>query len=687
MINKGEPINPKKLENLIVSKFNSIFTTLSRLIPIGFNSLYNVIEEKTFSIRPKVINPIYSTRSGSDENAISADITQPNIGSSYLGTPWTASLGQRFGVDQYTNINKGSTQEPYDKIVPKVPYNPTTDLFGGVPLRGNAPLLHRGFVGLSNWFEDSNIRAYVDESGGTFTLKAKQLSMLYPYREIITSDDYDEYVYKKGIALSQPIANINKSVNCSGLSEGDYLAFITGTGTYSNNTFTQDDLDIRFKDIDSLSTDYGITWSGDPSFSSYGTAHRYERPLFVVYSNGTGIETSSVTAWEEVIGTNTNSDPKYSKLYQQCTSTDTTTTLQTLDSDRRMIPAYHYFNNNNDKLISNITYSGIIKDIPGAGGNKVTIDAPIWSASSPLLNISVAQCELTNGTRSLWIRDLNLSGDDIYYQNGSPSDPYQQRGLYIWLVANIKDASKGTFGTSISDIPGYSLDTKVVLHSSPTWSSDNHNNSGTTRSTTFWYTSDDVYRCRIGWIPTDPNRTAIPTKIVDGKHMFPTVNRFTGGANNSLKNLTLGTGGTDGTYQPVSLNQCRILPIWGNNGLGSTTTCTSVACTSINMELHNISGTRTTGTSWVGVTTDTISTAAGIDVQTTGAVDQLSGSPWLGASVSGTDSYIYRDTFDMSVGTNDTIYYTGTGADGGSYWNGTLKMALVRGFYLPYSWQ
>ncbi len=689
-INKGEPINPKKLENIIIEKFDSIFTSLTGLIPIGFNSLYNITAAKTFNLRPKVINPIYSTRSGSDVNAINADTTQPNIGAAFLGTPWTLTLGYSFGLGSYANINKGLTSEPYAKISPKVPFNPATDLYGGVPLRGNAPLLFRGYVGLSNWFEDANIRASIDQSGGTLSIKAKQLSMFYPYRESDSQDDYAETAYKQGIALSKPISDINLLVDSTGLTEGDYLVYITGTGSTDNITFTQSDLAVRFKDATDLSTDYGITWSGEEAGSANLSYHRYERPLFLVHSNGTGIESSNVTAWEEVVGTNTNADPKYTKQYQQCTSTDTSTTLQTLDNDRRMIPAYHYFNNNSNQLIDTVCYNGIAKDILGAGGNKVIINAPVWASNDPQMDIYVDQCELTNGTSSLWVKNLSLGADDIFYSNGSPLDPYQKRGLYIWLLAKVKDAKYAASGTNISNVEGYSLDYKIALHSSPTWNPDSiGNNSGSHQQTGFWYTTEDPYRCRIGWIPTDPNNTAITTKIVDGHHTFPSVNRFTGGANNALPNLSVGTGTTTaGLFEPVSLNTCKTLPIWGNNGLAAITTSTAVACTSIDLELYNVSGTSTTGTNWVGVTTDTIATAAGIDIQTTGSLDQLSGSPWLGVDHStGTKAHLYSTQHTLSIGTNDNLYYAGTGADGGAYWSKTFKMALVKGFFLPYSYE
>lgn len=683
---KGDPINPKKLESTIINKFDSIGTAVQNLIPIGFNELYNVVSSKIFNIRPKVDNPIYSTRSGSNLNAIEADTTQPNIGAVFLNTPWTQELASSFGVNSYANINRGSLTEPYLKITPKVPYNPASDLFGGVPLRGNNPFLFRGFVGLSNWFEDSNIRFYVDETGGTMTLKAKQLSLYSPYTEL--ADESEEYIYEEGIRLSKPINNFTKVVDCSGLAEGDYLVYAEGTSAYDSIDIALNDVSIGFKSVNDLETDYGVRWTGNFDGSSIGTSLRYERPLAVAYSNGTGVEVSQVTAWEESIGTALNADPAYTKQYQQCTSTDTTVSLNTVTNDRRLIPAYYYFNLDNDNLVNTVTYNGLVRDIPGAGGNKVTIEAPEWNDGSPNLSVHVDQCELTNGLGdSLWIRDLDLGPDDIIFVNGDVGDPFQNRGLYLWLVANIRDSS--ITGTSHQGVNGYSLQYGIWAHSSPTWDAI-ENNSGVSRNI-LWYAKDDTFRCRIGWVSSDENFANIPVTIVDGHHIYKNVNRFWADSNAPLKHLTLGTSSTtnvtnDPAWTSVSLNQCKVLPVWNNNGLGATTTSTSVTCTSIDIELWNVSGTRTTGTSWVGVTTDTMSTAAGVDINAATDISDIPAAKTIIVDATN-EAYIYNKNDSITVGTGDTIYWSALGADGGSFWDGQLKMAIVKGFYLPFSYE
>lgn len=688
MINKGDPINPKQLEDIITSNFSTIFESVTNLIPIGFNSLYNVTGSKTFSIRPKVINPVYSTRSGSDISSLTEDTTQSNIGAAYLGTPWTVNLGSAFGLTNYQLNNLGTIQEPYDKIAPIAVYNPATDIYGGVPLRGNMPLIFRGTLGLSNWFEDQNIRSFVSESGDSLTVKAKQVSLYCPYQEAY--DTPVDYMYKEGFRLAKPVADIDISVDTTSLAEGDYLAYLLGTSGTTSIDLDPSDISLEFVEASSLdlSIDYGVAWSGKGA-GAYPDGHLvYERPLFIVHSNGTGIETSNVTAWEEIVETNTNSNYKYSKLYQQCSSVDTTINLATSDIDRRMIPAYHYFNNNNDKLISCVSYNGIVRDIPGAGGNKVTLDAGVWDASSIQLSGYIDQCEVTDGTTSLWVKNLPISSENIIYVNGDSLDPYQKRGLYVWLTVSPEhNPEKSISGTSTLVDEGYHFDYRVVLHSSPTWESDpTTNNSGVSKGTysSSWWKKSNAYRCRIGWIPTATGiNITKPIKITDGHHVYSSLDKY----DLYLYNYTIGSGGNHPTYEPCSLNQCKVLPVWGNNGLGTITTSTSVACTSIDLELYNYSGTGVTGTSWVGVTTDTISTAAGVDVKTTGALSPNSGNAWLSTNIGGTETYMYRSSHTLSIGTNDTLYYTGTGADGGAYWNQTYKMALVKGFYLPYSWR
>lgn len=693
-IKKGNPINPKELEGIIIDKLESINTAVRNLIPIGFNELYNIVASKIFNIRPKVDNPIYSTRSGSNLNAIEADTTQPNIGASFLGTPWTQELAQNFGVTTYANINRGSLTEPYLKIAPKAPYNPTSDLFGGVPLRGNSPLIHRGFVGLSNWFDDRNIRLYVDETGGTLSIKANQLSLFSPYSESI--DEADEYIYKEGFRLTQPISNIDLQVNCSGLAEGDYLVYAEGTGAYEDISLSPGDLNIGFKAVDNLQTDYSVRWTGNytgtPMFgSSIGTGLRYERPLGVIYSNGTNVEVSQVTAWEETISTAVNADPVYTKQYQQCTSTDTTVTLNTVNNDRRIIPAYYYFNLDNDNLVNTVTYNGIIRDIPGAGGNQISIEASEWSATSPSIEGYITQCELTNGLGdSLWVKNYPITSEEVIYTNGDAGDPYQGRGLYLWLVARVRDSR--TAGTNEGDIQGNSIQLGVWLHSSPAWDVI-ENNSGVSRSTSsvLWWARDSVYRCRIGWISTDTSNAKIPVSIVDGHHTFKTVNRLSAITNAPLEHLTIGTSSTTSTsatpnYTAVSLNQCKVLPVWNNNGLGATTTSTSVTCTEIDLELWNVSGTRSTGTSWVSVVTDTMATAAGQDINLVTDIGDIPSHKGIVVNANN-EGFIYNKNETITVGTNDTLYWSALGADGGAFWDGQLKMAIVKGFYLPFSYK
>lgn len=681
-IDKGQPLNPKLLNDLIHTKYRAVLDTLKTVIPLGFNSLYNIIGNKTFNVRPKVINPYYTTQSGSDITPLDADKSQANIGAAYLGTPWTYQLGSDFGITNYSTSNIGDSNQPFIHYNPTVKINPASDLVGGIPYIGNSPFIFRNHLLMSNWFEDANIRAYTDPKGENIVVKAQSLSMYCPYIESSIEDGYSGG-YGTGIKVSDPIYRFSGTIAGTNLAAGDYLVYALGTGTNGKSINMGSNLYITPTVGGNTQYSYGVTHINQVNNHNDITAPTiYERPLFVVYSNGTAVKVSSQTAWNEADTTYLNTNKSYGKLYQQSTTDNTARLVRTSINDRRMVPAYQYYNLNNSSLIDKVSYQGIVRDVPGAGGNQVNISVSFDTNSKITLSGSIGQCELSNGTSSIWVKNLNVA--NITYNNGSIVG--NSNGYYLWLIANVIDKDVASGSTAANSPTGSILHVQIQALPNATWNNYGFLQ-GPTKSTagSERVFKSDSFRCRIGWVPglsSNAKNYDISTLLIkDGYHNYPTVSRYS----TNLQNITIGTGVTNlGQYQRISYSNLWSLPVLINS-TSARLSATSTPATSIDLELWNISGTDVTGTNWVSVTTDSIATAANSKPLASTAANIRTNAAFLAGPSTGTSNFILRTATSLSVGTNDNIYYAAQGPDGGSYWNKSYKMALVKGFHLPYS--
>lgn len=665
-VSPGNPINPNSLVDLVKTKYQTILSKLTTLIPLGFNSEYTIVGTKIFNIRPKVINPYYSSRSGSDINNLTADTTQPNIGVAFLGTPWTHQLSKDFGLDNYAISSLGDTSQPFIKLQPTLKINPVSDLVGGIPYLGNSPFINRGHLAFSNSFEDANIRGYTTPSGDNLVVKAQSLGLAYTYVDSFGLEDKISNGYGTGIKYSNPLYNFSGTVVGTNLTAGDYVVMVTGTSTRNKSIVGSSIFLVPTSD---LYYSYGAnSYNLIPTHGIGATNIVYERPLFSVYSNGTSLEVSSQTAWNETISTGLNTPHQYGKVYQQATSENTAQLVSSRTDDRRLIPTYYYYNLNNSTYVDLVGYQGLIKDAPGAGANQVYLTTQTIGGSSVVKGV-IEQCEITNGTNSIWVKNINV--EDILNIQGTGYNT-TGTGSYIWLVGDVIERSTPTGSTYSQSDKGNILHLAIYRDQFSKWSQV-QKQSGNILSVSNRILKEDTYRCRLGWIPRDGSDSQVIT-INNEKHYYPNINRFS----TTLNELTLGTGQTtSGLYNKVTYNTCKVLPFVGTN----------LPITSLDLEMWNISGTSVTGTTWVAATTNTIATAVNTDISLVQAIGTKGNAAFLGSPGSGTSNYIFSSNHTLPIGTNDSLYYAGTGADGGSYWNKSFKMALVKGFTLPYSFE
>jgi len=674
MINKGDPISPKNLVSLITTRFNTILSSVVNYIPLGFNELYSIVGTKSFSIRPKVSNPVYSARSGSVQYEYLADTNQPNIGVSYYGTPWTQELANNFGISNNFDYNLGSRKESFVKYTNKLPINPATDIVGGVPLRGNSPFIFNGFLGMSNNFEDQNIRLYIDTEGTSINVKAKQVSVLsrgtnYSITTDLLSSESDRYNLET-ITLNDIDLSINKSVSL--ISNNDYIVSVIHVPSTGSSA-----LDLQLISEFEKEDYYPVI-----THSSY-TIDRYTRPLFLTHYNSNGVfEVGNIDAWGEQ-ESGTNGDSKFTKIYQESSGDDTTLSIQTIDEDRRVVPAWYYLDNDNSFIVEKTNYSGLIRHIPGAGASKVSIkrlsngNSNSYTEDDNFIEISIGTIELTDGINSLWLNDIKVSvTQETIHSSRTPYGCATNRGLYLWLVADTSSIHNSYSSKNIR--------LKLIPSPFPVWDDGLDGNLGVSsaiyRSGSALYDiSDYTYRCRLGFLPTYRDTstymtigTAEPFESYDGEYYFPNNTWYS-----SKGIMCLASGSTSAILDQTTIYN---LPQYGITGTSTTNNSgTGLACTYILNQIVNTTGT---------VVGDAIATGTG--GQYAYLYTNIDTDYRLGLSVFNKEGKLTTTVSNFKVALLDNrtnLYYTGTGADGGSGWDYRLKSSWLKGFYLPCDWR
>jgi hypothetical protein len=671
MINKGDPINPKNLTDLITGKFSQILSSITTFIPLGFNSLYQTTGTKSFLIRPKVENPVYDTRSGSIQYDYLADENQGKIGAAYYGTPWTQQLAINFGISNNFDYSLGSQKEPFIKYSNKLLVNPVTDILGGVPFRGNSPFINNGYLGMSNSFEDKNIRLYVDTEGTNLNIKASQISVMsrgtsYTVEANQYDADYDVLASESDRFNLETITlnNIDLTLDSSALSFPDkdytvYLEYDPSVGSSSLNV----------TDTSNLVKGSSYPIINDPS-TWINT--KYYRPLFLIRSDeNSRFTTSTINAWEET-ESGTNGNNIYTKLYQQSSSPDTTETISTIDIDRRAVPAWFYLDNDNNFCVSKTNYSGLIRHIPGAGASKVIIKRLEYPVTNDVtgnnevpVQIKVGSCELTDGTTSLWVKDIDISSTNYVLTYNTSGIPYK-KGYYLWLLANPK--SIGDSGTSSNT----NLSLKVLASESPTWESINGNYGAKTYGTDIH--NGYTHRCRIGYLPPFyrtgyTTGSSEPFVAYDGEYFFPNLSWYSAVTN---QHNTIATGSRNVSYDVLDFNTFKSIPQYGISEAG---TCgTSLTCKEL--LVMNVLSTGTKVTSGTGI-------AAGVipGVYSLPIVARLGIRTDAGKKT----TLIQHERIPLME--NDILKYTGTGYDGGSTVNYRWVSSWLKGFYLPFDYR
>jgi len=671
MFKKGQDINPKELETLIHTKFKDLISLISKYIPLGFNETFSITGYKTFLTRPKVTNPTYSTVS-------KGDTIQPAIGAAFLGTPYTLELGQNLGLANYQTFNFGSKDEPFFRANNNFLYNPNSDLVGGVPIKGNSPLLFNGFVGFNNFFEDSNIRTYSNEDGTELTIKAKRISLMIRPQNLndftVTNDSIKNYTDRFNMELkSFNDINITMNVNTP-------FAPTVSNGYYPANTTGDQAIWLVFDPSKSSVEAIRVPWNfdyvkvlgvinnpynqGGNSFLADYPSYKYVRCVACVHVNdySNTFDVSRTLAWGET-ATGSNGNYGYTELYQQDSSPDTTIRLTTQTNDRRIKPAFYYLDQKNDVLINKTFYNGITRNLPGAGASKVFVQWKQEDGFARDLSIKVGSCELTNGTQSIWLKDISFPSlrlettANLEYDGGGASFPSSNTGFYIWLTANPK---------SILDTSVYAgnnnLRIKLVASQSATWDASN-GNSGVSP---IWKlpNAQYAYRARIAWVPDLGNNWGYT--MINGKYTF---NQFPTYISWNQNGDVIGTGNTTGgTYTALNLTNVNI-PRCSIGG-------TRFEASQLGVRLVIDDTTANTTSEYVALTTTTLNSVASFG--TLGKPSSFLNERQMKITKTSGTSIKYSNFNDtiLPIMPTDTVYYAGTNLQGTSG-------AYVNSFYLP----
>lgn len=532
---KGKPLDPLELESDIFLLLRLLRDKIKSLIPIGGGIVFTFLNNKIFNLRPQVLNSTYSS-------ITKGNTKQTEIFTQWLGTPLTLDLLdqlkvlKKYDVSLVNNAGKSFSQfYSYDGISNEYkkedvfPLNPTSDkVFDSLPMKGNSPFIFEGFLGFSNFVQDTNIRVFPDNSGTKLYVKGKKITVYIPAQNstdfIISNDSIIGEPDRKELECLHLDSidftiNSNTLFNSSSLTPGLYPALSSGKdfGVWLvYNNFTKEKSIILTDWTNSYTTLNGVVKFPHPTWLSGSTANfKYFRCLACVFINSDGLfESSKNLAWGEN-ATTTNGDPSYTELFQQNAEANFTIKNSTSPLDRRPIPSFYYLYHKNPSVQSLVNYKGIIRNAPGSGGNsvEVLIDSPIQS-SNPPCTIKINSLELTNTVESFWLSNLTIT-----LSNFNPASNSGQTSMdtgtfnmgesyYVWLVVDptsILDTSDNT--------PNNNLKIKIVLSKSDTW----RNFSNAWKLANKNYT----YRCRLCWIKSSAATSEIaPFYMKDGTYYF-----------------------------------------------------------------------------------------------------------------------------------------------------------------------
>ncbi len=533
-IYKGKPINPLELQEDIRNLFILLRKKVRNFIPIGGGLPVLLQASKFFNTRPQVLNTNYSSITKNNTSQTEKTVE-------WLGTPLTLDLLTKLNViKKYSADSETSAGEVFAsfyqldsktndyKKEDVYPLNPTSDkLVDGIPLKANSPFIYNSYFGFSNFVEDTNIRFLPSQDGSTLNIKARRLSLLvWPQNTtdfLVTNDLFRGEQDRKQIE-SIELNSIDITINSrtqfsvSPLTPGHYPTVQSGKDfgvwvVYNSQTQQQSALLTDWSNpYPSLNGVVRIPNSGWLSGSTIN--YIYYRCVACVHINSDGkFEVSKKLAWGD-ISTTPNGDYAYTEIYQQNSEANFTLQNSTTPEDRRIVPSYYYLYQINPSFYSLVNYSGIIKHIPGAGGNQVevTIDSPIQN-STPTCVVKIESLEVTDSKESIWISDINLNLSSLNPQTNNGQTEIDTgtftngESYYVWFIVNpysILDRSPTA--------PKKNLRMKLLITKSDNWREIN----------SAWKAANPgyIFRSRLFWINTKSNGEIKPFYMRDGFYRF-----------------------------------------------------------------------------------------------------------------------------------------------------------------------
>lgn len=523
----GDPIKAFELETWIEDLYSSLRATVKNLIPLGTSVAFTLSGLKSFIYRPSISEPVISY----DSRSVGVT-SQPLKPTNFLGIPWSVSLAENLNLipSVSSNIQFTGNTETYIKE-DVLPYNPLTDLkFNGNPFLGNSPFINNGYLGFSNFCQDTNIRLYPNESGSILTVKARRVSALNRVSSSTTfniSDDslsgFDNRFSPEWYHINNLNTTVSSSLNLnttSGVS-GFYPSLSTSSGYDKDygvwlicNPYNSTSLialtlwDANYPVINNIVCNLRTSGTYIVNESSISGNYPYIRCLGCVYLNSNGkFETSNKTGWGEFISSSVNSSFEYTELFQQDSELNTTVRNSTQADDRRIVPSYYYMEQNNTTLKNYITYNGVVRDASDTGPSQVSLKYTGNIDSPNSLVLSLNSCELSNGTNSFWVSNLSTGlnfwrdvetdlNSTINNRVKDAINTTSSTGWYFWLAANplsILEQNSLAKNPTTSTIQTNNLRLKLFVSSSSSWS----NIGGNYKSNLL---SGYDYRCRLGWI-------------------------------------------------------------------------------------------------------------------------------------------------------------------------------------------
>lgn len=581
----GKPLDALELENDIFSLLRLLRDKIKSLIPIGGGIVFTFLNNKIFNLRPQVFNSTYSSIT-KNNNKQTEKLVQ------WLGSPLTLDLlDQLEVVKKYDESLESSAGEDFSQFYSfdgssseykkedVLPLNPNSDkVFDSMPMKGNSPFIFNGYLGFSNFVQDTNIRIYPNENGTELKVKGKRITAFIPAQSstdfIVTNDTVIGEPDRKELEAIH-LDNINISVtsntvfNETAPTSGHFPALNLGkdVGVWLvHDNFANKTSVILTDWSNPYITLNGVVRYPHPTWLSGITSnYKYFRCLGCVFVNSDGLfESSKSLAWGEK-ATNLNGSPEFTELFQQNSEANFTTKNSTNPDDRRIIPSFYYLYQKNPSVQSLVNYKGLIRKAPGAGANlaEVLIDSPVQN-SNPSCTFKLNSVELTNGSESFWLSNFNLSLASL-----NPITNLGQTSMdtgtfifgenyYLWIVADPK---------SIIDLsnnaPDNNLKIKFLLSKSDSWRNVANG----------WKGANPRYtlRCRLGWIRTSAaNSEVIPFYMKDGNYSYFNLpgasNSGAGSVYEFSDNATL-ISGTNTTSGWTELNSNTKLPVNTNGDI------------------------------------------------------------------------------------------------------------------------